>query len=250
MRPCPPFVTPILSIQKRKWLSKIAGLLALSAGAINSGLAQESRNEFWPEADVFYRLNAVSRLFLQVAPAINRQETFGECQYGAYAEFGVFPIFRREFGETYDIDRFRFLRFRAGVSYGTNYEWSSHNYHEWRGILELTTRILLPENILIAGRGRAELRWLNNAYSTRYRLRVGVERETPINTWLTVIPIAMVEVFYDTRFDTWSRTETTLGIGVPVYHWFVLETSYAYQHNTRTEPINVHALLMAGLFYF
>jgi len=224
--------------------------VALHAVMLNCALAQESRNEFWPEADFFYRLDAVSRLFVQVAPAINRQETFGECQYGAYVEFGVFPIFRREFGETYDIDRFRFLRFRAGVSYGTNYEWSSHTYNEWRGILELTARTLLPADILIAARNRVELRWLNDAYSTRYRLRVGFERETPVNSWLTIIPMALVEVFYDTRFDSWGRTETTLGIGVPITGWFVRETSYAYQHNTRTEPTNVHALLVAGRFYF
>jgi hypothetical protein len=234
---------------RRGRLSFLGSVFALCVVTFGSATAQESRDEFWPELDVYWRINAVTRLFFLSAPAINRTDSYGDGQWGAHAEFGILPIFRREFGETYDIDRFRFLRFRVGVVYGSNYKWSTSDYKEWRGILEATVRDLMQYNVMVAVRGRAELRWISGVYSTRYRARVTLDRETVVNTWLTVIPFAMFELYYDTRWDSWSRSVSSIGLGVPILHEFVLEGNYNYQYTRFVEPTYVHAVGITAVVY-
>lgn len=245
-----PAVTATLSIPKGHWLPRIASVLVLYGVVLNCAPAQQSRDEFWPELHVYWKLDAVTRLFFQSSPAKNRAESYGDGLVGAHVEFGLFPIFQRQFGETYDVERFRFLRFRVGVNYGSNFEWSTSEYKEWRGVIEATARYLMQYNILVSGRARAELRWLYGVYSTRYRGRLTVERETVVNSWLTVVPFMMVEVFYDTRYDSWSRSVSTVGLGVPIFNEFVLEGNYNYQYTRFSEPYYVHAVGLTAIFYF
>jgi len=245
-----PIADPAPKRPMRRLLLALVGLLVFCSGLMTPALAQQSREEFWPELQVYWRLDAVTRLFFQSAPARNRAESYGDGLVGAHVEFGLFPIFQRAFGETYDVERFRFLRFRLGVNYGSNFEWSTSEYKEWRGVLEATVRYLLWYDVLVSGRARAELRWLYGVYSTRYRGRLTVERETVVNTWLTVIPFAMIEVFYDTRYDAWSRSVSTVGLGVPIFDELVVEGNYNYQYTRFSEPYYVHAVGLSAIFYF
>ena len=195
-------------------------------------------------------MDAITRFLFLAAPTISRQDAYGEGEWGAFVEFGVAPILRREFRETYDIDRFRFLRFRAGVSYISNLEVNESTFTEWRGVVEFTARVLLPYDILGALRTRADLRWLDGGYSTRIRARLGVERETHLTSWLTLVPFASLELFYDSRYAIWNRTQTKLGVGIPVVGPVVVDLSYVYQHDIRSQPTYIHALGLAVNFFF
>jgi hypothetical protein len=238
---------PNMFLLRLRW---ITGSIALLPVLMSCLQAQETRNEFWPELNVFVRSDAVTRFYFMAAPTVSRQESYGESQYGAHVEFGLMPIFRSDFGSTVDIDRYRFLRFRAGIRYGSNFEWSQSEYTEWRVVLEVTPRFLLPYDLLLALRNRVELRWLNSEYSTRYRARLALERETEITSWLTLVPYGMFEVFYDSRYATWNRTQARLGLGIPVVSFAVMDVYYAYQHDIRSEPTYVRAIGLAVSLYF
>ena len=231
-------------------LRALGGIVFLLACLAVSSHAQQTRSEFWPELDVYWRMDAITRFLFMAAPTINRQEAYGEGEWGAFVEFGVAPILRREFRETYDIDRFRFLRFRAGVSYVSNLEFNESTFSEWRGVVEFTARALLPYDILGALRTRADLRWVDGVYSTRIRERLGVERETHLTSWLTLVPFASFELFYDSRYAIWNRTQTKLGVGIPVVGPVVVDLSYVYQHDIRSQPTYINALGLAVNFFF
>ena len=209
----------------------------------------EARNEFWPELNVFYRLDASYRLFFFVAPAFS-DNNFTEGQVGAHIEMGLFPILRTSWKETYDVDRFRFVRFRAGIQRATNQPLSENPSKEWRGVAELTPRWSLPFDILSAFRNRLELRWLDDDYSTRYRGRLTLERDTEIFWEYTIVPYASVEMFYDWRFDVWNRVRYQLGFTFPIIRLLALETYYLHQNDWRSQPARLNAFGLVGILYF
>ena len=62
------------------------------------------------------------------------------------------------------------------------------------------------------------------------RNRLSIEREVSIGR-LRVNPYARAEAFYDSRVDTWSRTDFVAGASFPA-KWWELEGYYDYQHDT------------------
>lgn len=210
----------------------------------------QTRNEFWPEVDAYYRLNATYRLFFLVSPSISREDNYGEVQMAGHVEVGVFPIFRSQWAETYDVDRFRFLRLRVGAGYSSSLPSSDNTSKEWRGIVELTGRAGLPFEVLGALRNRFDLRWLDEGYSTRYRARLTLERETEILPNFSIVPYASAEFFYDSRFAAWNKALYQFGITFPVIRLLALEAYYARVEDWRSQPAHVNALGLVGILYF
>ena len=55
------------------------------------------------------------------------------------------------------------------------------------------------------------MRNINGDWSERYRVRVGAEWET--EAWShPIVPYANVEIFYDTRYNKWSRALYQAGV--------------------------------------
>jgi hypothetical protein len=73
----------------------------------------------------------------------------------------------------------------------------------------------LPADVWLEARARADLRWIGDDYSARYRLRVEFTREFTVRQH-TVVPFFNVEWFYDTRYDGRARTLAMLGPEVAV----------------------------------
>ena len=116
--------------------------------------------------------------------------------------------------------------------------------------MELTGRVGLPFEILGALRNRFDLRWLDEGYSTRYRTRVTLERETEMIPGYSIVPYTSVEMFYDSRFKTWSRVRYQLGVTFPIIRLFALEAYYLRQSDWFSQPARVNAFGLVAILYF
>jgi hypothetical protein len=79
---------------------------------------------------------------------------------------------------------------------------------ERRGIVEATTRVFLSRVMWLTNRVRVDARDVEDGFSTRFRYRLGIEREWVV-AGVTVLPYVQKEIFYDTRFDTGTVSAIT-----------------------------------------
>jgi hypothetical protein len=143
----------------------------------------------------------------------------------------------------------KYLRFRVGYRQSYTHDDDGSSISERRIIAELTARFFLPGDVLLMLRNRADFRWLEGDFSWRYRPRLWAERTTDLGP-VTVVPYASGEVFWDSRYDEWSRTRLTAGVAVPATNWLVPEVYYAHQIDRQPSQKYVNALGLVATLYF
>ena len=165
--------------------------------------AQEptTRNEFWPEIDVYIKLNPKFRLYLLgvVSKAIEDGEI-----YNAQA-------FQAQVGAHLDYLPNKHVILRTGYRYGWSLD--DDSYREHRLLTDQTLRKLLPGKLLLSDRNQEEFRFLKGDFSFRYRNRVTIEREFRLKR-RTITPYVSGEIFYDTRYDIWNRNRMAVGVQI------------------------------------
>ncbi len=229
------------------------GVALLLAPAL-AGAAEQNESQLWPEFDVYYRLNPNARLFFLLAPTRevenDQVSDITEAQIGAHVEVGVFAIGRaRRNPSRYDADRMQYLRFRTGLRYLAAA--GDDDATEWRIIAELTGRAVLPLDVHLALRNRLDLRWIDDAYSWRYRPRLWLEREFHAGSHLALVPYGSAEIFWDSRSDDWVRTRYQLGTAFAVKPWFAPELYWAHQTDDKSDgDVIIDALGIVMAFYF
>jgi hypothetical protein len=80
-------------------------------------------------------------------------------------------------------------------------------------VLEAPPRYPLKGGVLVSNRGRVDARFIDGEYSWRFRSRLSVEKEFSIGP-VRMNPYVRGELFSDSRFGKWSRTEWIGGSGV------------------------------------
>lgn len=215
------------------------------------GRAQETRNEFWPEVDVYINVKPKVRLYLigTIAKAVEDGELFNaksyEAQVGAHVDF--IPN--------------NHLILRTGYRYSTAVGDNEDDFREHRLITEQTLRKLLPGDFLLSDRNRQDFRFINGDFSFRYRNRVTIERELPVLKSRTITPYISGEVFYDTRFNEWNRNRVAVGVqhtlkGGPLQKMLlhkrqvVLDLFFMRQNDSRSDTPHVNAIGASVAFYF
>lgn len=195
-------------------------LLTRTAAAADS-------SEFWPEANAFITLGPRTRAFIDGAYAQGKESDQASLDFAAYLDISLKPIK----DEYLDDDWQRTRYFWARIGYDRIFN-STDNKNasvaENRGIVSLFGKALLPAGVVMEGRVRADLRWMGDDYSSRYRFRIEFTREF---RWLqhTVVPFLNYEWFYDTRYDGWARTLATVGPEVTINDRFRYEVYLARQ---------------------
>ncbi len=215
--------------------------------------AQQSvtRNEFWPEIDVYINVKPKVRLYLlgtiskSVEDGEIRNAQGFEAQIGAHVDY---------------IPNDRII-LRAGYRFGTSVGDADEPYKEHRLLTEQTLRKLLPGDLLLSDRNREDFRFVNGVFSFRYRNRVSVEREVHLFKGRTITPYVSAEIFYDTRTSAWNRNRLSVGFQqslrrgplrkmlVPKRQ-VILDLYYMRQNDSRSEIQHVNAIGAALAFYF
>lgn len=205
-------------------LTVLAGLIVLSSG-IPAG-AQST--QFWPEVSTFVRVNDAMRFyFLATTVKENKDSTEGE--FGPNIDFYLRPLRHpKHLLLPLDESKHRFLLLRVGYRYLHSF---SGDPDEQRAVLEATGRYPLSIGLLVSNRGRMDFRLIDTEYSWRFRNRLSVEKPLAVGR-VTMTPYARVEVYYDSRFAKWSRTEWIGGAAFPVRQHVELEGYFSYQNDT------------------
>jgi hypothetical protein len=107
----------------------------------------------------------------------------------------------------------------------------------------------LPEKIWLEGRARVDFRWIDGAYSTRYRLRFEATREFTVKGH-PVVPFLNAEAFYDTRYDGWSRFLYEAGSEVTVDKHFRFEVKVSRMSDVLPEDSAVNAVGLVAKWYY
>jgi Protein of unknown function (DUF2490). len=212
-------------------------------------LAADS-SEFWPEVSGFVTLNPRSRIYLDASYAKAKESDDQSLDLAAYVDISLKPILRKELRKTDDWQRSRYLWTRIG--YDRIFEATDAaraEVSEDRGIVALYAKAPLPAEFWLEGRVRADLRWIGDDYSTRYRFRVEATREFTVLDH-TVVPYFNVEWFYDTRYDGWARTLYQLGPEVTLNKHFRFEVYIARQEDRLPSASSTNAFGVVAKWYY
>ncbi len=223
-------------------------LLALAGRAAAQDVADDTRNEFWPELDAYVNLSDRARLFFLASLSRAREADYREMMFGGHLDVALKPI-RSSLRHTPDVLKRRHLSMRVGYRYAQALGDHADDYREHRGLLEASGRFYLPAKALFTNRSRLDVRDVNGDWSWRYRNRTRVEREFP--AWSrTVAPYAMIEFYYDSRYHAWNRERYFAGIEWPIGKTSVLDSYFVRQHDARSSPAHVNAFGLALNLFF
>lgn len=188
---------------------------------------------FWPAVEAHAQIR--DNLRVLVLGALKNGEDYSYDQWRLGAALGYqMKSFARPHLEDIDPQREHKLVFGAGYEYIESTE-SDKPGTENRVTLGFTPQGRTPGGFLISDRNRFEFRWVNGAYSDRYRNKVTVERLTARKR-LHFAPYASAEFFYDVTAGSWNQEQYAIGIAWPYKRVLKLDTYYLYQDCSSCNP--------------
>jgi len=214
--------------------------------------AQDTSNEFWPEFNVFLKLNEKSRLFfLYSATKLDARQTYSDGSFGAHLDLYAVPLLGRRVSlrNRADIARSKSFMVRVGYLFTRTPSESSDPFSEHTPTVETHWRFPLPGSLLLTDRNRVDLRIKDGNYQPRYRNRLKLERTFKAGR-LDVTPYAHAEAFYDWKFNKFHRFRYAAGAEVSFGRHVVFESYYLRQRDTVTSPPHLNAIGSALQFYW
>jgi hypothetical protein len=191
--------------------------------------------EVVPEFNGYFKLTDRARLFVlaDVSHVSPDDTTNGEI--GIHFDYTLMPILRTRLREA-DWERNRYLWMRVGVRRLGSIDGRDDGTRESRLLVEATARFELAGSAWLVNRLRLDLRDVDGKGSSRYRYRIGAEKEFAASGGTTFVPYVQAEWFYDTRFDAWSRQRYQLGTEIELDKNWRIEPYYAYDRDTHPSP--------------
>jgi hypothetical protein len=215
--------------------------------AISSGANAESSNEFWPELSAFIQLDPLYRVYLDASYARGKEAK--ALDMTAALDISIKPLLRERLRNE-DWQRGRYLWARLGYTRVLKAEdGSDFSRAEDRGILMLYAKDTPFADIWFEGRLRADLRWIDGEYSTRYRFKLEASREFTLVEH-TVMPYLNCEWFRDSRYDGLARTVAQGGAELTFSKHFRMELYLARQIDRKPSESTLDALGLVAKWYY
>jgi hypothetical protein len=237
---------PVIGKSRIGIITAIAALATLSY-ASGTARADEAR-EFWPELNAFVKLNPQARLHFVTAFARGKESFNRALDVAGYVDVSLKPPFRRSLRQE-DWLRSKYLWARVGYVHVFKAEGGVVSPPEERAVASLYARAYPPAEIVFEGRARTDYRWIEGAYSERYRFRGEVNREFSVLEH-AVTPYGNVEWFYDSRYDGWSRILYQAGTEITFGKPFRGEIYLARQQDELPRESVLGAFGVVAKFYF
>jgi len=205
-----------------------------------------------PELDAFEMLNDDFRLVQKAMPTFVPSRGYSEMGLGAYIGWLASPITTRTISP--DLARRRRLDIRLGLEwYPSMAEGTASASNVLLAELEVTPRLVVPGEVLVTVRERAEARWQlaePTSFSWRFRVRPQLEREFDLSDTVSLNPFANVEWIWSTSRDMWEQFRMQAGLQLGV-HWF--GAGQVFEVNamviTYLQPSRSHAPVVGAVFY-
>jgi hypothetical protein len=222
----------------------VLAILAVAAAA------QDTPQEFWPEAQLYANLGDVFRLrAIGTRTKARESDKFTEGTFEVDIDVGLKAMLRSKLAANPNTERGKYLTLRLGYVHVAALNDEENPSNEHRAIVELTPRYPLPGAFLLSDRSRAEARWLNGSYSLRYRNRVRLERDFTIKRF-RFTTYATGELYYDTRFRIWNRNEYSFGYEVPIQRHAIIEFYFLRQNTSRSSTPHVNGFGLVFQWHF
>jgi hypothetical protein len=210
--------------------------------------------EFWPELNLYKRLGPTTRLYFVTAYAQGKESEFLTLDLAGYFDMTFQPFVRdilygeENWRSREDWRNKRYLWMRIGYDHVFKNTGEEKSTPEDRGIVSAFGRFYLPAAVLFEVRARADLRWIDDDYSTRYRLRGEVNRDFTVCGIVSNVYL-QAEYFYDTRYDAWARELYQLGTEITLTDHFRLEPSVARQIDHEPEESGLYAVAVVARWF-
>lgn len=204
----------------------VRGALALGAIVVSLAAPQaragDTTEELWPELNLYVKTSDTTRLYFAAAYAEERDYPSGTLDLAGHLDITLKPILRHSLRQQ-DWRARRYFWVRLGYDHVfITEDRVAQETSEQRGIVAVHGRTWLPGRVLVEGRLRADLRWIGDDYSTRYRTRLEINRDFLVAGRM-VTPYLQIEAFYDTRYDGWARSLYQIGAEFEVSQYLHLD---------------------------
>jgi len=235
----------------RRWralLLAVASLTVPLAAVAGRALAQSSSSsppeyEYWPEVNIYERINQNVRLMEQGSAALGTDGLPVDQEAGLSLDLSLDPHpFRRYLlgAPTLVEDRSRLLTLRLGYRYSESGPDITPQKIQNRLLAELTTRFTLW-GLVSSDRNGFDWRWINGAYSTRYRNRLQFERPIDINNY-EITPYINAEVIYLLSSGEWNQIRYRAGLQLPVVDHVTMDIYTGLNHVWQPTAGDVYGL--------
>jgi hypothetical protein len=230
--------------------------LCFSLAAISAVTAQNSSFEFWPETDIWYRINPSWRLsaFIPITKYHESQSRDLNIYLQADYAWGKpeYTVFRRMLDEN-KVQQMKAWLVRGGFMEGWGLGENAGDYTEDMLFAEIHRRVplLVMGEILLSQRFRTDLRWVGQdpQFSYRFRYRVMVEKEYTDGNF-SVVPYVNVEPYWDSRYSTFNRVRLIGGATLSWVPTLAFEGNITYQYDAHYTTKNLYALnLILHVFF-
>lgn len=216
--------------------------------------AQKTSFEFWPEADVWYKITPGFRLSSFAAVTRYLESDTRDFNLTLQADYAFGNSKRFFFTRTSDQNRAQTLKVwmaRGGYMGGWSLYDNAETYNEAMLFGEVHRRILLKRQVLFSQRIRMDNRWLGQdpKFSYRFRYRAMLEREF-LSGKTSTIPFISAEPFWDSRYDLFNRVRVIAGTTISWKSRFALEGNITYQYDSKSSSPNVLAFNAILHLYF
>jgi Protein of unknown function (DUF2490) len=211
----------------------VAAVLCL---VIGGRAGADTRDEFWPELDLWIKLNDSFRLLLTGSGTRDRDT--GDRTNG---EGAIYLDYRMN----------EHISLRAGFDYALTIAQSPgvQNSVEHRYIFDFNYRWYFGTATRLTDRTRTDLRDSDGTSSYRIRNRLQLEHEVKFTHGSTT-PYANVEAYYDSRYDTVSRVRWEAGTTTPIGKRMVIDLYVGRQHDSQPQIQDVNGLGITLNGYF
>jgi hypothetical protein len=217
-------------------------LLAAAVGVYAGDIFEQ----FWPEADVYINTGHDTRLMFLGSGTRTQEVGRSDGQLGVYMDFFLAPLLKERETRHTQIAPDKFLMFRVGYLYNKTVATSTKPsvVENW-AVIDLTSRFYLSYKILLSDRNRGDLGFTNGEFEPRYRNRLRLER-----TWRiakrSLTPYAHAEVFYDWRYDGFTRQRYAAGNVFEFNKRVALDGYYLRQEDSKAKVkgMNVFGLTL------
>lgn len=210
-----------------------------------SCIAQNSSLEFWPEVDIWYRLNPSWRFSSFVSVTKFNESKNRDLNIYLNADYAwghtKHVIFRRLVDQEKE-QEIKAWMVRAGFMEGKSFGGGDGNYAEELLFAEIHKRIPIKRDILLSHRFRMDSRWLgeDNDFSYRFRYRLMVEKEFKSGN-SSIVPYLNVEPYWDSRFLKIAKIRAIGGVTTSWSSKYALEGNVTYQFDENYDTKNLCA---------
>lgn len=231
-------------------IKRLALILCIAGLTSSTARAGEESQEFWPELNVFKKLTPATRLYLAGSYAKGKESFARTYDGGAYVDVTLKPLLRPSvLSEDWKSKKYFWARVGYVRVAKAEEEGAKLKPAEDRLVAALLSRWYLPGSGFVEARARTDFRRIGGDYSTRYRVRLEMNRDYNVRgrVWT---PYIQIESFYDTRYDGWSRMLYQPGVEIELTDHFRVEPYVARQVDRLPEESTIHAAGLVAKWYY